>query len=368
MKITDVRADFLRTGTTLLRIMTDEGVTGLADASWYHDRTFFAWLDEVIRPRLVGQDPRQPARHWDRLAFGLVEGTPQDRREVPVSFVAAVNIALWDLTGKAAGLPVYQMLGGAARTTIPLYWSVGAGWRKTPDEMVADVRRGYDRGFRAFKIRMDWGTFRQDADPEKDYQLFRACRAALPAGVPLSFDANSGYSVSTAIMQGRRFEDLGLTHFEEPIPWFDLPGLRQVVDALDAPVSSGEWEPSRWRFADLIALGNPDILQPDILMAGGITELQRICDLASAHNKPVMPHCSPTMPLTATASLHLYSTLLNGVRPHEFTTEGTVDLDEASAIFEEPILPVDGWITLPERPGLGLTLNERALEAAIVRS
>ena len=158
MKITDVRADFLRTGTTLLRIMTDEGVTGLADASWHHDRTFFAWLDEVIRPRLVGQDPRQPARHWDRLAFGLVEGTPQDRREVPVAFVAAVNIALWDLTGKAAGLPVSQLLGGAARTTIPLYWSVGAGWRKTADEMVADVRRGYDRGFRAFKIRAASGS------------------------------------------------------------------------------------------------------------------------------------------------------------------------------------------------------------------
>ena len=78
MKITDVRADFLRTGSTLLRIFTDDGVVGLADASWYHDRTAFAWLDEVIRPRLVGHDPRQPARHWDRLAFGAVEGTPQE--------------------------------------------------------------------------------------------------------------------------------------------------------------------------------------------------------------------------------------------------------------------------------------------------
>jgi L-alanine-DL-glutamate epimerase-like enolase superfamily enzyme len=366
MKITDVRADFLRTGSTLLRIFTDDGVVGLSDASWFHDRTFFAWLDEVIRPRLVGQDPRQPARHWDRLAFGLVEGTPQDRREVPIQFVAAVNIALWDLTGKALGVPVYQLLGGAARTTIPLYWSVGAGWRKTPDEMVADVQAGWDLGFRAFKIRMDWGTFRQDADPEKDYQLFRACRAALPTDIPLSFDANSGYSVSTAILQGRRFEDLGITHFEEPIPYFDLPGLRQVVDALDVPVSSGEWEPNRWRFADLIALGNPDILQPDILAAGGISELVRICDLAAAYNKPVMPHCSPTLPLTATASLHLYATLLNGVRPHEFTTEGAAPIEEAAALFEQPIVPVNGQITLPDRPGLGLTISDAALQEAIV--
>lgn len=367
MKITDVRADFLRTGVTLLRIFTDQGIVGVSEASWRQDRSFLPWLEEVIRPRLVGQDPRQPGRHWDRLAFGVVEGTPQDRREVPIAFTAAVDIALWDLTGKAVGLPVYQLLGGAARTTIPLYWSVGSGWRKTPADMVADVHDGYDRGFRAFKIRMDWGAFRQDADPEKDYQIFRACREELPAEVPLSFDANGGYSVSTAIVQGRRFEDLGIAHFEEPIPYFDLPGLRQVVDALDVPVSSGEWEPSRWRFVDLIELGNPDIVQPDILAAGGISELRRIADVAAAYNKPVMPHCSPFLPFDAVASLSLYATLLNGVRPHEFTTEGAVPIAEAAELFEEPILPVDGQITLPDRPGLGLTINERALERAIIR-
>ena len=198
--------------------------------------------------------------------------------------------------------------------------------------------------------------------------MFRACREALPAEVPLSFDANGGYSVSTAISQGRRFEALGLTHFEEPIPYYDLPGLRQVVDALDAPVSSGEWEPNRWRFADLIRLGNPDILQPDILAAGGISELQRICDLASAYNKPVMPHCSPFLPLTAMASLHLYSTLLNGVRPHEFTTEGTAPVDQAAALFEDPIVPSNGRITLADRPGLGLTINDRELQKALIRA
>jgi L-alanine-DL-glutamate epimerase-like enolase superfamily enzyme len=367
MKITDVRADLLRTGVTLLRIFTDEGLVGLSEASWRHDRSFFPWLDEVIRPRLVGQDPRQPGHHWDRLAFGVVEDTPQDRRDVPIPFTAAVDIALWDLTGKATGLPVYQLLGGAARTTIPLYWSVGAGWRKTPVEMVADVQEGYDRGFRAFKIRMDWGSFRQDADPEKDFQIFKACREALPADVPLSFDANGGYSVSTAIVQGRRFEELGIAHYEEPLPHYDLPGLRQVVDALDVPVSSGEWEPTRWRFVDLIELGNPDILQPDILGAGGITELRRIADVAAAYNKPVMPHCSPFLPLDAAASLNLYATLLNGVRPHEFTTEGAVAIEEAAELFDNPILPVNGHISLPNRPGLGLTINERALRKAIVR-
>ena len=367
MKITDVRADFLTTGRTLLRIFTDDGPVGLAEAGWGHDRIFLAWLDEVIRPRLVGEDPRQPAHHWDRLVFGMPEGTPQDWLRVPIEAVGAVDIALWDLTGKAAGLPVYQLLGGAARTTIPLYWSVGNGAVKTSEQMLTDVGRGFDLGYRAFKIRMDWGSFRQDANPEKDFQMFKLCREFLPADVPLSFDANSGYSVSTAIMQGRRFEELGIAHFEEPIPYYDLPGLRQVADALDVPVSSGEFESTRWRFVDLIELGNPDILQPDILTVGGITELRRVADLASAYNKPVMPH-SPQMGLDGAASLHVYATLQNGTRPHEFSTEFTATVEQIAELFEEPIVPVDGAITLPDRPGLGLTMNERALEKALVTS
>jgi L-alanine-DL-glutamate epimerase-like enolase superfamily enzyme len=365
MKITDVRADFLRTGRTLLRIFTDDGIVGLAEGGWGHDRIFRTWIDEVVRPRLLGQDPREPARQWDRLVFGIPDGGSQDWARVPVDVVGSVDVALWDIAGKAAGMPVHRLLGGAARTTIPLYWSIGMGSAKTPAQMLADVQRGYDLGFRAVKIRMDWGSFRQDANPEKDYQMFKLCRESLPADVPLSFDANSGYSVSTAIVQGRRFEDLGIAHFEEPIPYYDLPGLRQVVDALDVAVSSGEFESTRWRFVDLIELGNPDILQPDIQVAGGITELRRIADLASAYNKPVMPH-SPYMGLNGSASLQVYATLQNGIRPHEFSTEGTAPVEEIAALFDEPILPEGGTIHLPDRPGLGLTISERTLQRAIV--
>jgi D-arabinonate dehydratase/D-galactarolactone cycloisomerase len=196
--------------------------------------------------------------------------------------------------------------------------------------------------------------------------MFRRVHESLPAGVVLSFDANSGYSVSTAIQQGRRFEELGIAHFEEPVPYYDLPGLRQVVDALDVAVSSGEFESTRWRFVDLIELGNPDIVQPDIQVAGGISELRRIADLASAYNKPIMPH-SPYMGLNGAASMHVYATVQNAVRPHEFSTEGTASIDEIAALFEDPILPENGTMTLPDRPGLGLTIDERTLEKAIVK-
>ena len=115
--------------------------------------------------------------------------------------------------------------------------------------------------------------------------IFKKCREWLPDDCSLSFDANRGYSVPTAIEQGRRFEDLGIAWFEEPLSPEDLPGLKQVVDALDCAVSSGEGESSPWGFRNLIQLGNPDILQPDVLMAGGLSGMITVFELATAYNK-----------------------------------------------------------------------------------
>ena len=188
--------------------------------------------------------------------------------------------------------------------------------------MLEEVQEGYEKGFRAFKVRMDWRDYRQDSDPAKDLAIFQRCREWLPDDVPLSFDANCGYSVPTAIEQGRRFEELGIAHFEEPLPHYDLPGLRQVADALDCAVSSGEGETSSWRFRDLIQIGNPDILQPDVIIVGGLSEMLRVFELAVLHNKIIMPH-SPNVGANSAASLHAYSTISNAVRPHEFSEEFT---------------------------------------------
>ena len=125
---------------------------------------------------------------------------------------------------------------------------------------------------------------------QKDFNIFKTCREWLPDDVPLSFDANNGYSVPTAIEQGRKLESLGVAHFEEPLPQYDLRGLRQVVDALDCAVSTGEQEISPWRFRDLLDLANPDILQPDILNVGGLSAMSRVYEMAVANNKIIMPH------------------------------------------------------------------------------
>ena len=246
----------------LLRIQTDVGIEGWAEAPGPNpiiperEAVFGAYLEQVIKPVLVGENPLEIDRHWNTLALGrddVFQG-------MPGWVVGIIDVALWDLMGKETGLRVFRLLGGAARTTIPLYWSTGSGWGMEPPEMLDRVRAGWDMGFRAFKIRMDWRGWHQDIDLDKDFEIFRLVREFLALEIRLAFDANNGYSVSTAIQQGRRFEALGINHFEEPIPNYDLPGLKQVADALDVAVSTGEQDAYRWGFHQLVLLGDPDIL------------------------------------------------------------------------------------------------------------
>ena len=372
MKITDIEVSQLKapegldgafaghSGRLIVRVFTDEGVVGIAEGA-RNLSVFRAYLEDLIKPLIVGMNPVQPRRIWETLALG----TGQLATRFPSQIVGAIDVACWDITGKVAGLPLYALLGGASRTEIPLYWSRGNGWRKSPEEMLEEVQEGYERGFRAFKVRMDWRDYRQDADPAKDLAIFQKCREWLPDDVPLSFDANCGYSVPTAIEQGRRFEELGIAHFEEPLPQYDLRGLRQVVDALDCAVSTGEQEISAWRFRDLMDLANPDILQPDILNVGGLSEVVRVFEMAVANNKIVMPH-SPNVGANSLASLHAYSTVTNAVRPHEFSEEFTGPAERVAELFVDPIIPEGGRIKLSDRPGLGLEFNEKALAEAIV--
>lgn len=373
MKITDIQINQLRPffhqddqsfvgmgGRLIVRVFTDEGITGIAEGSRGLD-VFRAYNESVIKPLLIGKDPCQPRQIWETLALG----TGQQATRLPPQIAGAIDICCWDIMGKAAGLPVYALLGGARRTEIPLYWSRGNGWRKSPGEMLEEVQEGYEKGFRAFKIRMDWRDYRQDSDPKKDFEIFKACREWLPDDVPLGFDANNGYSVPTAIQQGRRLEELGVAHFEEPLPQYDLRGLRQVVDALNCAVSTGEQETSAWRFRDLMDLANPDILQPDILNVGGLSEIVRVYEMAVANNKVIMPH-SPNVGANSVASLHAYSTVTNAVRPHEFSEEFTGPAERVAELFVNPIIPENGVIKLPDRPGLGLDFDDAALQSAII--
>ena len=363
MKITNITTTSLSVGKSLLRIQTDAGVEGWAEAPGGSKTSpgrsiavFNAYLENIVKPILVDEDPLQIDRHWETLVLGKGEVL----YNLPASIVGVIDVTLWDLLGKETGLPVYTLMGGAARKTIPLYWSTGSGWEMQPEQMLNLVKQGWEMGFRAFKIRMDWKGWRQDSDPAKNFAMFKLVREFLSEGHYLGFDANNGYSVSTAIQQGRKFEELGIDHFEEPIPRYDLPGLKQVADALDVAVSAGEQDAFRWWFHHLVLLGDPDILQPDILSAGGPSEVKRIYEMAVTMNKPVMPH-SPQAGINSMASLHTYSTVQNATRPHEFSTEFSGPLDDLAELYGDGVLPKAGDMILSDRPGLGVELNEAAV-------
>ena len=358
MRITEVKAMVLKTGSIFVRVFTDNGVTGSGECSPMHSRLAQQFVELALRPLLLGEDPREIDRLWHRMFHSTYKLGVQG---VQPEAIAGVDIALWDILGKAAGLPVSTLLGGRFRDRITMYASIGGGGGITPAQMVERVESFLALGFRAIKIRMDWGVARQDADPAKDLEMFRLCKQVCGDSIPLSFDANNGYSPSTAIQQRRKFEDLGIYHFEEPVAQYDYAGLRQVAEALDVPVSAGEHEYTRWQFRDLIEQAQVDIIQPDVVKCGGITEMKKIAVLGETFNKMLVPH--QTQPTVGTAAnLHVCASLIHCSRPQEYTGRRP----ELGDLFIEPLRMLDGQIAIPTGPGLGLEIDEGRLEKLTV--
>lgn len=357
MKITDVKAYPLKTRTALVRVFTDDGIEGIGECSPMNLKVMCHFVEEALKPLLVGKDPMDIEQLWNEMYFRTyklgVMGTQP-------SCISGVDIALWDIKGKATGMPIYKLMGGAARTKFRMYKSIGGGGPLRPEEMLARVQQANEEGYTAIKIRMDYGAYNQDADPEKDIRMFQLCREFLPESTPLSFDANNGYSVSTAIQQGKKFQEMGIYHFEEPVPQYNYEGIRQVADALDVPVSAGEHEYTRWQIKDLILQGRPDLVQPDVVKCCGITEMKRIVTLAETFDKSTLPH--QTQPTIGNlASLHVCATSPQSNRPHEFIGERP----ELNELFKEPVLLKDGHMEIPDKPGLGLEIDETKLAGLV---
>jgi L-alanine-DL-glutamate epimerase-like enolase superfamily enzyme len=358
MKITDVQTTLLKTGSIFVQVHTDEGIRGIGECSPMNGRVLAHFVDTALKPLVVGQDPREIEKLWNRMLFGTYKLGVQG---VQPEAISGIDIALWDILGKVAGLPLCVLLGGRYRDRVRMYASIGGGAGMTPAEMARKVEAALEKGFRAIKIRMDWGAARQDVDPEKDWQMFQECKKLTGDAIPLSFDANNGYSVTTAIQQGRRFESLGIWHYEEPVAQFDYDGIAQVADALDVPVSAGEHEYTRWQFRDLIHQAKVDILQPDVVKCAGITEMKKIAVLAETYNKGFVPH--QTQPTIGTAAnLHCIAALQWANRPQEYTGQRP----ELDALFVEPLVFQDGDLLIPDRPGLGLELDDAKLREMAV--
>jgi L-alanine-DL-glutamate epimerase-like enolase superfamily enzyme len=336
-----------------LRIRCDDGLFGIGEASpMQGGLASLGIVAHHLSPRLIGKDPLDHAVLLDTLLHTFAKLGPEGAL---TGALAALDIALWDIKGKLFGQPIYKLLGGAWRTRLPFYASIGGNGERSLDEVLRVVEARLKDNPAAVKIRFDNDRTKPDNDIPGDIAKARAVRRLVGDDFPLAFDANNGYSTGGAIRVGRVLEELGYWWFEEPVQHYHVRAMGEVARKLDITVSAGEQTYTLSGVADLIAAG-VRMVQPDIVKMGGITGLLRCVALAHAHGVELVPHqTQPT--IGHMANLHLVAGQLHAAKPCELNDPSP----RQHAVFDNPPKPVDGLFQLPAGPGLGLQLNEAEL-------
>jgi L-alanine-DL-glutamate epimerase-like enolase superfamily enzyme len=361
LRITKVEAfhvDWGRSKSAWVRLWTDGGEYGLGEASpMVHGNASLEIIASAFTPMLLGADPLDQRVLQDRLYHQHIKVGPEGAY---AGALAAIDIALWDLKGKILHQPIYKLLGGAWRTELPFYASIGGNGVRSVDEVCRVVEEWMRLEPAQVKIRFDADKTTRDADLAGDIAKARAVRTLVGEDFPLAFDANNGYSVQGAIRVGRALEELGYVWFEEPVQHYHTESLGKVADVLDIAVSAGEQEYTLQGIKRLIEAG-VDIVQPDIVKTGGFTGLSDMAALARAFGADFVPH--QTQPAIGhTANLHLMAALLHAHYPCEYNgPHGVQDV-----IFSRPVTPVRGKFILTDVPGLGLEIVEAELQKRMV--
>ncbi|NQT14616.1 MAG: mandelate racemase/muconate lactonizing enzyme family protein [Planctomycetes bacterium] len=383
MKITSVKATWLRVpipearqsvsdfgrndsfNTTLVRVETDAGLVGYGEAkasvgSIGAQRALVAVIEEELAPMLVGEDPRDVARLWEvmyngsRAGYALSRGRvfpALGRRGITICGISGIDLALWDILGRSLDVPVYRLLGGKCRDRLPAYASGGwAGEEEIGDQLLGYVEEG---GFRAVKMRV--GVM--DGDVMTSVRRVRAARESLGEAVDLMADAHGTFGVAEAKRFCREVAECRLAWLEEPVSADNKRGCAEVRAATDIPISAGESEFTRFDFLELAQLGCVDVFQPDLAICGGITEGMRIAALAEAYQLGLAPH------LWGGALMFSAGLQVCAVSPAAFIVEYSLlhnPLQHDLAL--EPITATEGEVTIPDRPGLGVSINQDFVE------
>jgi L-alanine-DL-glutamate epimerase-like enolase superfamily enzyme len=356
MKITDLTTFLLPWNSVFVKVDTDEGISGWGECSPMNGRVIQSMVVHALKPLVVGANPFDVEVIGEKMLLRPYKLGPHGAQP---EAMAGVDIALWDIIGKATGKPIHQLIGGCFRERIKVYFSYGWDHRKSPKEVAEYLATRVAQGFGVLKLRMGYGPLKGDIPDDPAIAMLKEIRAAVGDNVPIGFDVNNGYSAHKAIQVGRYLQDhFGIAWFEEPTPQYDYLAMAQVADALDVPVSAGEHEYTRWQFRDLILQGKPDIVQPDIVKCGGFTEAKKIAALCEAFSKPIVVH--NTQPTIGTAaSLHFCASTANAMYPQEFTGHR----DNLRALFKNEVEFVDGHLLVPQSPGLGLNVDEEKVRA-----
>ena len=342
--------------TTLVKVTADDGLVGWGEGA------AAGLIDGLLAPLLIGQDPMDRAGLWERMFHALYNGN--NAVGLAGSALSALDIALWDLAGKATGLPVCALLGGKVRDKVAVY-ATGLYYTEGefPDRLLDEARGYVAAGFKGMKTKVGGLSIAEDV------ARVRALRDAIGPDIHLMVDANEAYNATTAIRIGRKLADLDLVWFEEPVNAQDLDAYLEVKAALPMAIAGGENLRTRYEFKPYLTRRAYDIVQPDIMHCGGITEMQRICVVANACGIQVNPHVWGS-PVMIAATLHLAATLppcppARNAQP--YMQEPVMEFDRTpSAIRQElcavPFDQEDSFVRVPTGPGLGIEVDEEVVE------
>jgi L-alanine-DL-glutamate epimerase-like enolase superfamily enzyme len=355
MKVTEVESIVLKGRYHFIRIRTDEGIDGIGEVSPMNAAVTHTMVEKALAPLVVGRDPFDVEAIWHRMFHRPYKLGPTGAQ---LEAMAGIDIALWDIVGKASGQPLYKLLGGQFRPEAEVYAS---SMRRdmSPREEAERALSFKEQGFRAYKIHSAT-PWMYDVGEDQTLATVREMRKLVGDDFAILVDVNNAYLPHTAVKMARRLEELGVWHFEEPIPAYDYTGYASLADAVDIPIAAGEQEYQRWQFRDLITIGRVDILQPDVIKCGGITEFKKIAALAQTYDKPITVH--NTQPTIGTlAHLHLWLSTPSCIYPQEYNIEPHPLRDE-TPIWKEPVLVKNGRMQAPDRPGLGAELDDAVVK------
>ena len=343
----------------MVRVRTDDGAEGWGQVSPYNADITATVLHRQIAPHVLGE----PALDIDRFS----EEIPEREHKFPGSYLrralAGFDTALWDLKGRIEGKSVCELLGGTPRP-FPVY---GSSMRRdiTPDDeatRLARLRNAF--GYQAFKFRVG-KECGHDADewPGRTDEIVPAVRSALGNDVTLLVDANSCYSPAKAIAVGRMLEDNGVSHFEEPCPYWEIEWTAEVTRALDLSVAGGEQDCSLPHWRRVSETGTVDIVQPDICYVGGLTRALRVAAMAEQAGLPCVPH-SANLSLVTVFTLHMMGAIGNAGPYVEFSIEPTSYYPWQHGLFHPEFKIEDGMVDIPDGPGWGVEINPAWLSGA----
>ena len=330
-----------------LEIDTDEGVTGLAGPIG-HEVAYI--VDQQFRRLLMGEDPLATERIWDKMYRDAVHG----RKGATMMAISAVDCALWDLKGKWANAPVYRLLGGPVRTEMPAYASM-LGYSLETELVTKRVSELREAGWTATKWFPRGGPIDGKAGIRRNVELARAIREAAGSEMDFMLDAWMSWDVPFTLAVADQVKELAPRWIEEPVMPDKIAACAEIRRRSPVPTATGEHEYTRWGLKQLMDAQAADVLQADTYWAGGISEMQKIFTVATTYDLPVIPH-GHSVP----ANVHLSAAMPALSCPMvEFLVKWNVILQ---FFWKEPLVPVNGYVTVPDRPGMGMELDMDKVE------